>query len=205
VATVARPTGLIIEADGNLLVTTDQLARVNRFDGEGNFIERVINGANSGVVGAIFLTVLNDAATVIGIPVDSAGQQAWLIGVGEMGSDSLLAEMLITDGTAFGNELDPGMVRRLPWGITRLTVISCDRAQFGYESIDERYGSGRYEMIRVAPNQAQRDCEVSGLSPHILNGTWFCAERSGEGIMVEVFDNGQGVLSWYTYRLVESG
>lgn len=203
VINVSRPTGLLIEADGNLLVTSDQVARVNRYSSSGEFIGLAVNGANNGVVAATFLTALVDSSVIIDEPVLSEPDQAWLIGAGTIEALTLNAEMVITDGTAFGTAFDPDDVRRIEWGNTGFEVIACDRGLFSWQSPDQRYDQGMVEMVRLASNPAQSECELSGLSQHTMIGTWFAADRSGEGIAIDVLNNGQGVLTWYTYRPVD--
>lgn len=198
--TSAGPSGLAVASDGTLLLTSDQLGRVIRYDGDGNTLETVVQSGEGGVDGATFLT-LTGSAGGNGAALDNAPEQAWLIGVGPFEANAMTADMVITDGTAFGPSFDPAAVRRLAWGTVTFELVDCLNATLGWQSTDPGFGTGGYDLQRVAPNLAQRDCEAGGLSSDAAQGTWFGgAPRDGEGLMIDVLDGGQGVLTWYTYR-----
>lgn len=203
--TRAGPSGLAVATDGTLLVTSDQLGRVIRYGADGSQLETVLEAGAGGVDGATFLALTGSRAGQTGTSLDNAPEQAWLIGVGAFENTAMTAEMVITDGTAFGDALMPASVRRLPWGTVTFELLDCGSASLSWDSVDPGFGAGGYPLIRVAPNLAQRQCEAGGISADASQGTWFGgAARDGEGLMVDVLDGGQAVLTWYTYRLASA-
>ncbi len=194
-----RPTGLVVDGQDTLLVTSDQVARVIRYDSNGGIVETVVESGAGGLDGATFLTVIGTRAAAT--PVVTEPDQAWLIGSGEFVGNTLVAEMVITDGARFGAAFDPAAVRRQVWGQVEFALIDCDNATFSWSSPDPDYAQGEYAVLRLGPNEARESCLQQGLSPAAASGVWFGGPpRDGEGMMVDVLLGDIGVLTWYTYR-----
>jgi len=192
----ASPTGLLVEADGSILVTNDQFAQVVRYGADGTAGETVVTLGDGGLVGATFLTEVVAADSEPAMLTD----QAWLIGAGAFDGTMLEVEVIETRGARFGDAFDPDAVERIVWGTVRFSLVACDEATLAWEPAGAPTSAGTYPVIRVAPNLAGQRCAAEGIDAAAAQGTWFGgAERDGEGIMIDVLDDGRGVLTWYTY------
>ncbi len=80
---------------------------------------------------------------------DGSGEQVWLIGSGPLAGDTAIADLVITEGTGFGDQFDPAAVSRTPWGQVRVRFTSDTTAQLEYESTLEGYGSGQIDLTRL--------------------------------------------------------
>ena len=81
---------------------------------------------------------------------DDSGNQAWLIGVGELNGDSIaFDDVLIASGTVFGEAFDPNAVELTHWGTVTMTVSGCDAITVEYSSVDQRFGSGLLNAQRL--------------------------------------------------------
>jgi hypothetical protein len=56
---------------------------------------------------------------------DGAGEQAWLLGVGQPEGDVVSLEVQITEGPVSGADYAPGDVVRKPWGTANFLFVSC--------------------------------------------------------------------------------
>ncbi|MEM1089452.1 MAG: hypothetical protein AAGI67_03630 [Pseudomonadota bacterium] len=192
------PSGLVQEPSGTVLVVSDQQAQVVRHGADGTRQEVLIEAGQGGVLGATFLTLLGTEGDA---PPASEADQAWLIGVGGFEGNTLVAEMVITDGAAFGADFDPAQVRRVPWGTLEFELTGCASASYRWSGLEAAYGSGAYDVQRVAPNLAQQQCETQGLAPAAAQGTWFGGgPRDGEGLLIDVLQSGDAVITLYSYR-----
>lgn len=79
---------------------------------------------------------------------DSEGNQAWLLGTGQLDDDGTLVfeQMRGTRGARFGAGFDPADVEIFDWGRMEL-AIGCDTGSLRYESLLPEYGTGGYDGI----------------------------------------------------------
>lgn len=130
--------------------------------------------------------------------------QAWITGLGSFSGNTLrIDEAATAHGGEFGSGFDPARVRQPRWGSFTIRFTSCSRAELSYASDDARFGSGGYALERV-PTAAQRDCEAIGFAnttDHAWTvGAWFGgAERSGEGVLIDVVEGDLPFAAWFTY------
>ncbi|MEM9529686.1 MAG: hypothetical protein AAGA23_02080 [Pseudomonadota bacterium] len=193
----ANPSGLDLDADGNILLTSDQQARVIRYSPTGEQLDVVVDVGEGGILGATFLQV---SGSQQGVSLAQA-DQSWLIGVGTFTEQVLTAELVITDGARFGADFDPAAVQRIAWGSVEFELTGCDSAEYRWSSLDAAYGTGGYPVLRIAPNLASASCASDGLDSSAAQGTWFGgAERDGEGLLIDVLDAERAVITVYTYR-----
>ncbi|MEM9302620.1 MAG: PQQ-binding-like beta-propeller repeat protein [Pseudomonadota bacterium] len=196
------PTGLVIEATGTLLVTSDQLPQVTRYGASGTNLGIVVTRAAGGLDGATFLTLTGSTVSEGEPGGEPAADQSWIIGAGAFDGLTLTVEGVITGGAAFGDAFDPSAVNRFPWGTLSFTLADCASGAFAWTPADATVPAGSYDVVRVAPNRAQAECEATGLGVGAATGTWFGgAPRDGEGFMIDVLDDSSAVLTWYTYRV----
>jgi streptogramin lyase len=206
-----NPTGITYGPGGEILVAIEQQDRVVRLDAASGAVlgNRIAPGAG-GLTGATFVTVV-DSSQVPGdnVQADRIGSQYWIVAaaapVGRVFEDPAAVTAL---GTAFGPGFDATQVRRPRWGTLRLEWLDCDRAQLSWRSSGADsggFGSGGYEVQRLAPTAASNRCRADGFANSSGNawmaGTWFGGnERSGEGLLVDALADGLVFVAFFTHR-----
>ncbi|NBB93504.1 MAG: hypothetical protein GVY32_10095 [Gammaproteobacteria bacterium] len=150
---------------------------------------------------------------------DGAGRQHWLIGVGQESGRTLhWTDRIISTSGRFGDgmvdEESGGIGFGIDWRIDRLgaDLVQIERvyADFSGCPLDPptpmpcaaRMHSNRFDYDRLSELAGTR-CDNQHPLQH-LSGAWFDSERSGEGFVVEVLEDGRGLVYWFTYRPDES-
>jgi hypothetical protein len=136
-------------------------------------------------------------------PEGEPGQQAWLIGQGNIsGNRIVIDQMQRPAGAIFGPEFYPGDVVREYWGSLELTFTDCTTAAASWSG-PPAFGSGSMELARLSFID-DVECE-SGTGPQpdrIIagrSGAWFDPSHDGEGWMLELLPDGRAVVYWFTY------
>ena len=80
---------------------------------------------------------------------DGTGDQVWLIGSGPLVGDTAIVDLVITDGTSFGDGFSADDVNRTPWGQMQIQFTSDTTATMSYESELPEYGSATRELTRL--------------------------------------------------------
>ncbi|MCU0755862.1 MAG: hypothetical protein MUE46_12180 [Xanthomonadales bacterium] len=131
-------------------------------------------------------------------------EQRWMIGVGRVLDEGLVVEMLQeTRGGRFGDDHDPRAVQRIDYGRLDFAQTGCGRAQLAWQG-SASGDRGRRDLQRLTHLWDQR-CpgtpvgSGSPVYPASLNGTWHDPARDGEGLVVQVQDDGNALLVWFTY------
>ena len=127
--------------------------------------------------------------------------------MGDLLDNSLtIDEALSSSGGVFGPDFDPASIQTPVWGSIVINFTSCASAELSYAAsgTSKTFGAGGYSLVRVAPNAGQRSCEASGFGltadASWASGAWFGgAERSGEGILIDVLEGDQTFIAWFTY------
>lgn len=91
-----------------------------------------------------------DQAIITWYSYDASGQQYWMLGVGQVGSDGRIRfpEMHATRGGRFGSGFDPSDVERFAWG--ELTIeLDCHRGIAQYASTIPAFGAGALSLTRL--------------------------------------------------------
>jgi hypothetical protein len=82
---------------------------------------------------------------------DLDGHQAWVVGVGELDNQQLhFEELIITQGTRFGDQFSADDVERVIWGEMSVTFTDCNQATLDYSSVLPGYGSGSMNPVRLS-------------------------------------------------------
>lgn len=211
------PNGMAFAADGSLLVTGFGGDRVERIDARtGASLGTLVNANAGGLSGATFLALLPAAVEEPEPPVLDAAQigtQYWLTGAGTPQDRQLELELFSTTGTVFGTDFDPSELVDKRWGELRIDFTGCDSGEFSWTSSSSDsagFGDGGYTLQRVASTPASQRCLADGFANTTDNswmaGTWFGgAERSGEGLFLDVLANGVVLAAWFTHRPATSG
>lgn len=91
---------------------------------------------------------------------DSRGKQAWIFGIADkpVAGRSLIAEAYINrDGrVSTSGQFDPATSEH--WGYLEFELTDCNQGSFGFRSDLEEFGSGEFEIQRLA-HIRQLDCE----------------------------------------------
>ena len=132
---------------------------------------------------------------------DNEGNQAWYIAVGDViGNRLIFNDVLRTSGGIFGPGFDPNTVVTTSVGTASFLYSGCDTGTMVY-NIDGR--KGRLELQRLSTLLGVECGGAAGSVPDeaTRSGSWFTASQSGHGFVIEVLDNGQALVYWFTYDL----
>lgn len=143
---------------------------------------------------------------------DQSGQQDWYIASGEVrGNRMLFPELMSVSGGEFGPDFDPDKVVRTPVGTASFTWTSCDSGVMDW--VIDGDGSprrqGRMTLIRLT-DLAAPACIGDSNPPVIpetipvpdsalLSGSWYDPSHSGEGYVLQMLNNGQALVYWFSY------
>lgn len=146
---------------------------------------------------------------------DSAGRQHWLIGMGREAEATLYwPNRIVSTRGRFGegildDEMD-GVGFGRDW---RLDRINADLFHYEQTYVDfapcedwegfpmpcaARMHSNRFDydrLTQLAGTHCDKQHPLQGLS-----GAWYDPQRRGEGFVVEVMEDGSGLVYWFTYR-----
>lgn len=152
-------------------------------DGEG-FVIEVLNG---GRVGLYWFTYP---------PVGESGDQRWLLGVGQRnGNQFTFDDVRITRGARFGDDFDPDDVIREHWGTIDISFSDDNNAVLTYSG-PPSYGSGTLPITLLSRFEPGA---VSGTLPAGISGSWSDPATDGEGWSIQVINDNQAIVVWYTY------
>lgn len=139
--------------------------------------------------------------------------QAWIGGIGEINGSGIVvkaADSLITSGPSFGPDFDPAKVERRPWGKLVLNFSGCDSGLMYYQSSDLGYGHGSLDLVRLTDisaldcgsmtrEAAPTDTEDEFAVTSAISGAWYDPGHNGEGWLLQVMNDSQAVLAWFSY------
>ena len=140
-------------------------------------------------------------------------RQAWLTGLGQINGHTIeVDDLFITSGGRFAEGVSPADSAAQHWGGLSINFDSCHTGHINFHSTRSvagvAFGQGRYPLSRVAPNQAGQACDVSGFADHnghsyMAGSYYFGAARDGEGLSLDVLNDDQVIVTWYTYLPME--
>ncbi len=158
-------------------------------DGEGIFVELLDNG-----FAVVYLFTYN---------LDGSGQ-AWMVGLGEqVGEGIIVREVQQPSGATFGPGFDPADVVRNDFGALAVRLPTCGTnpepgSLFVSPNLDNGYET--LESFNYTQLSSIVDCVTEqGSVNSPLSGSWFDSSHDGEGIVLEVLDNGVAVVQWFTF------
>lgn len=152
-------------------------------DGEGWFIEEL----GGGVVSFYWFTYP---------PVGAAGQQRWLLGVGnKVGNRFTFNDVRITHGARFGTAFDPDDVVNEHWGSIEFVFSDDDNAVISYSGPPE-YGNG---SIAIQPLSSLYTGNVTGPLSAGISGSWSDPVTDGEGWGIHAISRNRMLVYWFTY------
>jgi hypothetical protein len=111
--------------------------------------------------------------------------------------------MLRPTGATFGPNFDPDDVDYADFGSLAFQLPSCEAGSPKGTLYIYPDGLSNYESL-VIQNYEQLtrlvDCETGvGAVNNPLSGSWYDPTHNGEGIILQVLENGTAVVQWFTY------
>jgi arylsulfatase A-like enzyme len=143
------------------------------------------------------LEVLEDSqAVVYWFTYDETGAQRWFVATGDVRDDTIVfGELLQTRGAVFGERFDPADVAFTPIGELSITWAGCHDATATY-TVNGIPGSQALTRISTL---AGLDCEAPLSEPSPMTGSWFDRTHDGEGLVIEILNNGRALVYWFSY------
>ncbi len=198
-------TGVHQRNNGNLLVLSQRGTLYEIDVDSGENLGELISRDGSIQAGVFVLEV--DRTEVI--TTAARNDQYWVVGTASIEDRSLVIDQAVfTGGTVFGENFDADSVTRGSWGSMRIDFTDCSTAILSYESSGgDSAGFGvstNYPLQRLASNYSEQQCLDLGFDqltdPSFMNGSWFGGiERSGEGLLIDVFNQDLAFVAWFTY------
>lgn len=106
----------------------------------------------------IFMEVIDNESSPTGLSVVIAwyvyvdGNQAWIVGIGNVVQDGVNQVVNINafvyEGNDFPPMYDPAQTVEIPWGQMTLEFDGCDKASLTYTSDQPGYGAGEINLVR---------------------------------------------------------
>lgn len=154
----------------------------------------------------IFVELLDDEQVVVFVftyTLNGPGQ-AWMLGTGRQVADGIIInEMLRPTGATFGPGFDPDDVMFNDFGSLAFHPPTCGTSeQPGSLFIYPPAETGYHSTINNNMEQLSQivDCGTSvGSVNSPLSGSWFDPTHNGEGIILEVLEDGRAIVQWFTY------
>lgn len=173
-------------------------------DGEGLLIE-LINDGRDAIVGWYTYP-----------PRGESQDQRWIAGLGRVSEDGIhVGEAFEQRGARFG-DFDPLDIQRLPWGELTLAFTGCERDQGSNDPLPpgqlrlrysgpEAFGSGGRNLVQLTQNATSIPlcADATTLPPpepdSAYSGSWFRVDAPGDGWVIQVGQDRQTVIAWYTF------
>ncbi|MFO0029873.1 MAG: S8 family serine peptidase [Pseudomonadota bacterium] len=155
--------------------------------------------------GFIFQVIDARTALTVWYTFDPQGNQAYLVGVGEIqGNRVVMTNLTRTRGGRWGAAFNATQVVREDWGDITFTFANCDRATVVYSPGSSGWPADTLNLQRLT---APRGVGCSNAAPAdapkflqgAITGAWFDPARDGEGWLVEVISPDLAVAYWFTY------
>ncbi len=159
-------------------------------DGEGWLIE-IIDAHSALVYGFTY-------------PADGeAGDQQWLVGTGEIVGDGIIVdEVYGMRGGQFGDAFSSDQASFVPWGRLRLTFDACGSGHLRFNG-PAAYGDGERRLTQLLHLGSQscdaRRADAGG--PGALSGSWFDPAGPGQGLVLDIRDDGVSTVTYFGYAL----
>ena len=141
--------------------------------------------------------VLQDnQAVVYWFTYDEIGEQRWFTATGKIENDTAVFDTLLqTGGAVFGEQFDPDDIVYSNVGELSIAWSDCTHATATY-TVNGTAGS--QELVRLS-TLAGLDCEEPFSAPSAMSGSWFDQTHDGEGLVIEILNNGNALVYWFSY------
>lgn len=154
--------------------------------------------------GAFVEMIGGDQAFVAEFTYETDGSgPAWFVGIGNVVNNSIVVdEVLQPTGGTFGASFDPDAIVRPAIGAMSMVFSNCSAANStpGKQLFESNSDTAFSDLLVDAARLSTIvDCQ-NGAGPRSgRSGSFFDAERSGEGIFVQWLNDGQVIVIWYTF------
>ncbi len=154
--------------------------------------------------GFTLLYINSSAVVVTWFTYDTAGNQAWLQGVGSVqGSSVVIPTLYRPRGPKFGPGFNPADRINDPWGSLTIEFSDCSHGVARYSGA-QSFPADTLQLGRLTALAGTRcDSAVapapSGLLRAGLSGAWSDPSHDGEGWMIEMLNDAVAVVYWFTY------
>jgi hypothetical protein len=150
--------------------------------------------------GFVLELLADNRAVLYWFTYDRDGNQDWYIAVGETkGRRILFPELANLSGGEFGPDFDPEKVRKEIVGSAAFTWSDCDTGSMDW-MIGEKMG--RQELVRLTRVMGL-ECGENSMpdtgTEAGLSGSRYDPMHDGEGYPVEVLENGQALVYWFSF------
>jgi len=150
--------------------------------------------------GFLLEMLAGNAAVMYWYTYDDTGQQDWYVSRGDVrGNRVEFTALYRVSGGEFGPGFDPEKIRRQVVGSASFVWSGCDSGSMNYR-IGAQHGRMRLKRLTALMGL---DCGQPSLPPELpqgrLSGSWYDPSHDGEGYNVEVLNNGQAVVYWFSY------
>ena len=146
--------------------------------------------------GFLLEVIEDNKAVIYWFTYDEEGAQRWFFGVGEVGNDSaVFDELLVASGPIFGETFNPDAVEYTDVGELTIQWSDCSNATATY-TVNGLAGDQSLDRLSTL---AGLDCEAPYSAPSAMTGSWFDQSHNGEGLVVEIFNDGRALVFWFSY------
>jgi len=136
------------------------------------------------------------AAVVYWFTYDTTGGQRWFFGTGNAVNDTVVFDtLLVTTGPVFGDQFEPDDVIYTEVGSLSIKWTDCSTAIATY-TIDGTAGSQALSRLTTV---AGLDCEAPISTSSPMSGSWFDQTHNGEGLAIEILNDGSTLVFWFSY------
>ena len=140
----------------------------------------------------------NQRAVVYWFTYDKAGNQRWMIGIGQVrGNEVVFPELLESSGGIFGDAFDPAQVQFSNAGNASFVWSDCGAFRMRH-NVDVR--NQRQAALRLTDSTGsgcEFDTDRFSLLP--FTGSWYDLEHDGEGFVISAAGPDRVVVYWFTY------
>lgn len=148
--------------------------------------------------GFVLQILENGIAVAYWFTYDDVGAQRWFIATGSIeGNNAIFDELYQASGAEFGDGFDPNEVELINVGNLNINWSDCSNANANYtvNGID-----GNMPLTRLT-KLSGLDCNssASSTSASVLTGSWYDRTHSGEGLAVEIHDDGNALAYWFSF------
>ncbi|NBB91658.1 MAG: hypothetical protein GVY32_00635 [Gammaproteobacteria bacterium] len=144
-----------------------------------------------------------ETAVVYWFTYDEAGNQRWLIDVGDIDGDKITFPTLTeTRGGRFGPDFNPDDVEQEVVGEAVLRFDRCDSGEWSFEAYGQ---SVSYEVVPLTETMAANCFSPNGRPGWPIrdyaghSGSWYDPSHAGEGYTLQWMSRDQAALVWFSY------
>ncbi len=126
-------------------------------------------------------------------------EQLWLTGTGTITENGIAIDDLYrTKGARFGASFNPNDVRVERWGNLSLVLTECGRGKLSFTG-PEGFGSEVRDVEQISRQEVPCNTRQAQRNDTGLSGSWFDANRAGEGVTLTVQNDLSVALALFSY------